>query len=400
MGKAEPGIGGERPAAPMPVNTDCQSGRPQVPLLALLQCTNLGGMEKVAYELFEQLAACRFSLRFATPRPWGPGRERVLRVAPAARAFDYRGKFGWRSFLPFRREVQALATGCERVWVVGTCVSCLAAALSTGKPTLLSHHYHHFEDALSRLRWTAFYLAFGPWLDAITYPTEFTRNEALRIAPWLKSKSHVVRNGFDVHYTTEERRLADRAATRAALGVPSDAFLVGNACWFVQRKRLDVFLRTAQIVCREAPTAHFFICGGGPEEGSLRALAHELGIAGRVRFEGWVHDMPAFYRAWDAVLFNSDFDTLPRAPMEAAGYGCVCVASNTYGGISEFLRDGENGFLFPQHNPEVLARALISLWRNPALGLRLRQGAVRALEREFSARAALRFHEAYFGSSV
>jgi glycosyltransferase involved in cell wall biosynthesis len=270
------------------------------------------------------------------------------------------------------------------------------AARLTGKKVLLSHHYHHFENRTSRLRWTAFYLAFGSGFEAITYPTEFTRNEAVRIAPWLKKKMHVVRNGFDVHYSTEEKRLSDRRAARAELRMPPDAFLIGNGGWLIPRKRFDIFLRTAQQVARQIPNAHFYICGGGPEENRLRKLASELGIADRVHFEGWIQDLSVYYRAWDALLFNSDFDTLPCSPMEAASHGCICVASCVYGGISEFLRNDQSGFLYPQHDIRQLADALVRLSRDPDLALRIRRGAATLLENEFNNEKALKFYENHF----
>jgi glycosyltransferase involved in cell wall biosynthesis len=282
------------------------------------------------------------------------------------------------------------------VWVIGTCVSCLAAARLTGRKVLLSHHYHHFDNATSRLRWSAFYLAFGAGIDAITYPTEFTRNEALKIAPWLQGKTHVVRNGFDVHYTTEERRLADKRAARAELKIPQDALVVGNGGWLIQRKRFDVFLQTAQRVIRQLPDSRFYICGGGPEEPRLRQLASELGIANQVHFVGWVQNMDTYYRAWDVLLFNTDFDALGCTPLEAAAHGCLGVASCVHGGLHEFLQDGQTGFILNRHDPEKLAAGIIRLAREPGLALAMRQRAIQKLEQEFSHQRALDFYEHYF----
>lgn len=374
--------------------------KPQRQIIStLLQCSNIGGMEKVAYTLFERLKARGFETRVSTPRPWGPGQSRLNAIDPNAKAFTYKGKFGWRTFHSFYREARTICQESRRVWVIGTCVSCLMAARLTGKKTLLSHHYHHFENSLSRLRWTAFYLAFGGWLDAITYPTEFTRQEALRIAPWLKGKTHVVRNGFDVHYSTEEQRGADRQAARKTLGISPDAFVVGNAGWLIARKRFDIFLKTAARVASQMPNARFYICGGGPEEGRLRQLAHELGLGERVHFAGWVQDLAPYYQAWDALLFNTDFDALGCAPLEAASYGCVCVASCAYGGLSEFLEDGRAGFFLREHNIEDLAGALILLSGEPALALSIRRQALAKLKKDFSHDAALRFYENYFRAS-
>lgn len=375
------------------------SGRSRTrPVAALIQCTNLGGMENVSYSLYEQLQSRGSTVRITTPRPWGPGKSRVLRIDSKAQAFNYKGKFGWRSFPAFQRHVRALSESSDKVWVTGTCVSCLAAAGLTGKKVLLSHHYHHFENRLSRLRWTAFYLAFGKILDMVTYPTEFTRNEALRIAPWLKGKTHIVRYGFDLHYENEARRLDLKHEARRSLGIPPDAFVVGNGGWLIPRKRFDVFLQTAQLVSQQIPNARFIICGGGPEENNLRKLAQELGIADKVHFQGWVQDMSPYYRAWDALLFNTDFDTSPCTPLEAASYGCLCVASCHYGGVSEFLKDGRTGFLLDQHDTGKLAQRLVLLARNSELALKIRQQAIELLKQEFNNEAALKFYENYFGS--
>ncbi len=366
------------------------------PVGVLLQCTNLGGMEKVAYTLFDQLQVRGFQFKISSARSWGPGQNRVLAVDATAQAHDYRGKFGWRSFSAFRRHTIEQCQASEHVWVIGNCASCLTAARLLGRKTLLSHHYHHFENRLSWARWSAFYLAFGGSLEAITYPTDFTRNEAIRIAPRLREKMHVVRNGFDVSYTTEAQRLEDRRLARKKLGVPEDAFVVGNGGWLIRRKRFDVFLHTARRVLEKIPNALFYICGGGPEEQPLRRLAQELGIDHRVRFTAWVQDLTRYYQAWDALLFNTDFDALGCSPLEAASHGCVCVASCRYGGLSEFLKDGDTGFFMKEHDPHKLAEPLVRLARNPWLGLALRQRAAATLELKFSNRAALSFYENYF----
>jgi glycosyltransferase involved in cell wall biosynthesis len=316
-----------------------------------------------------------------------------LNIDPEAQAFNYSGKFGWRSFPAFWRHARSVCRSSSKLWVIGSCTSCLVAARLAGKKTIMSHHYHHFEGRWSRLRWTAFYIAFGSGLEAITYPTEFTRNEAVRIAPWLKDKMHVVRNGFDVHYSNETQRIAAKKSARQALGIASEAFVVGNGGWLIPRKRFDVFLKTAQLVAHRLPNAKFFICGGGSEEGSLRNLARALGIADKVHFQGWVKDMTPYYHAWDVLLFNSDFDTSPCAPLEAASHGCVCVASCRYGGLSEFLKDGRTGFLTDQHDTERLAGAVVRLAQNPDLALTIRLQAVELLKREFSNETALKFYE-------
>ncbi len=366
-------------------------------VLHILQCTNLGGMEQVAYRLMAELqASARIDFRLATPMPFGPGAEQARRFDGAMRDFPYRGRFGWRDFSAFRRHVHALAEECAQLWVTGTSAAALAALLGLKRPKLLSHHYHHFEGRYAALRWRGFYELLCRQLDAVTYPTAFTRDEALRIAPWLKNRAVVVPNGFTVHCDDEAERLRRRAAARRHLGLPDEAFVVGNAGWLIPRKRFDVFLRTVAHVAAARPEARFVICGGGPLEADLKRQAQVMGLAERVRFEGWVRDLTPHYQAWDALLFNSDFDTLPAAPMEAASHGCVTVASLLYGGLGEFLHHGRNGYIFPRHDEAAMAEALLSLAADPGHAAALRGAAIATLRQDFSNDRATAFYRDFF----
>ena len=209
----------------------------------------------------------------------------------------------------------------------------------------------------------------------------------------------VVHNTFDVSYTDEARRIEARESARKALGIAADAFAVGNGGWLIPRKRFDVFLRTAQAVVRRLPNAEFHICGGGPEEARLRQLAAELGIQERVHFRGWVADLTHYYQAWDVLLFNTDLDALGCTPLEAASHGCLCVASCRYGGLPEFIKQGETGFILPEHDPEKLADFIVQLARDPEQALRIRRQAADRLRQEFNHEQALNFYATYFHST-
>lgn len=369
------------------------TSRASLKVLKILQCTNFGGMEQVAYRLLEGLSTnkkCDF--RIATPRPFGPGKKSVTAIDPEAWDFVYRGRFGWRSFPTFKKHVAKLAEEADSAWVTGTCVSSLAAIRKLQGRKVLSHHFHHFEKRLSRAEWYGFYNLLCRNLDTITYPTDFTRNEAISIAPWIREKSHVVRYGYTPRYANEEERLRLQRLAREELNLPREAFIVGNAGWLIQRKRFDVFLHTAQRIAESNPAAYFVICGGGPMEAQLKTLAASLGLTDRVHFTGWISDLTPYYQAWDVCLFNSDFDTLPCASMEPATHGCLVVGSLLYGGLSEFYRTGENGVLLNEHDPQRLASHIEALIKSPSMSLEFRQAAIEKLKSEYSMEKSLEFY--------
>jgi len=366
-------------------------------ILHIMQCTNLGGMEQVSYRVMRELeVSSGLTFRITTPRNFGPGKDIAHELDPDARDFPYLGRFGWRSFPPFRRHVRELADTCSHIWVTGNCAASLTAIQGLKKPKILSHHYHHFETRSSWLKWRGFYELLCRQLDAITYPTEFTRNEALRIAPWLESKAHVVPNGCELHYENEDKRVQLQKVAREKLNLPKDAWIVGNAGWLIPRKRFDIFLRTAAEVKNQLPHSYFVICGDGELKDDLQRFSYDLGLQNSIRFTGWVRDLTPYYQAFDLVLFTSDYDTLGMSCIEAAAHGCPTVASVNYGGLDEFIENGINGFLFGHHDPDALAGKLVYLSKFDALMLKFRQFAARKIEKCFNPKTSTKFYQDFF----
>jgi len=54
---------------------------------------------------------------------------------------------------------------------------------------------------------------------------------------------------------------------------------------------------------------------------------------------------------YDGLLYTSSFDGLPNVVLEAMGWGLPVIAPDV-GGISEAVRDGETGFLIPDHGDD------------------------------------------------
>jgi glycosyltransferase involved in cell wall biosynthesis len=246
------------------------------------------------------------------------------------------------------------------------------------------------------VKWRAFYELVCRHVDTITYPTAFTRDEAVRISPGIAKRATVVPNGYEPQVANAAEWRAMRDAARLRLGFPPDAFIIGNAGWLIPRKRFDVFLETAAVLRTRLPQARFVICGDGPDRHALEALASRLGLSDVVTFAGWVSDLTDYYRAWDVLLFNSDFDTLPCAPMEAASHGCPTVASLVSGGLDEFIADERTGILLREHDTGRLADALALLATEESRLAALRVGALATLRANFSTEIGAQFYAERF----
>jgi glycosyltransferase involved in cell wall biosynthesis len=348
-------------------------------------------MEQCSYFVCEQLDV---DWRVATPRTFGPGEARIRGFDPAAVDNVYRGKFGLISQAAFESKVRERSVGASVCWVTGTDVACLRAAGRTSLPMVLSHHYHHFENVSSWIKWKLFYELLVRGETEVVYPTDFTRNEGLSICPRLKPRSSVVRSHFPIVEVSSD----GRAAAKAALGLDADTFLIGNAGWLIPRKRWDVFLETAARVAGKLPHARFMICGGGSLEMELKQQAAQFGIADKVRFCGWIGDLAPYYRAFDVLLFNSDFDALGRTPGEAMGYGVVPVCSVGYGGLPELVEHERNGFLIGRHDATRLADFIVGLQGSRDMREQLMAAGRQTLGAKYSKEAAIGFYRDRFAN--
>jgi glycosyltransferase involved in cell wall biosynthesis len=113
------------------------------------------------------------------------------------------------------------------------------------------------------------------------------------------------------------------------------------------RKGIDVAIRALALLPATA-TLTWVGAGDEAERARLDALAEELGVRDRVRWDvRRREELPAVYRAADVFVFPSTWaEPLGLVPIEAMACGLPVVASGT-GGSGEFLID-RNTALVPQ----------------------------------------------------
>jgi glycosyltransferase involved in cell wall biosynthesis len=172
----------------------------------------------------------------------------------------------------------------------------------------------------------------------------------------------VIRNGIDA--SLFRRPDAADATVRARFDIPPHAVVVGNVAAFIPQKRLDDWIRAAQIIHGHHIGVRFLLVGEGPQEAQLARQIAELGLDGVVHLCGVQSDVRPYLAAMDIYMMSSAFEGLPVALLEAMAMQCapVCTA---VGGIPEVLRDGSNGLLTQPGRPEDLAQAVIGLLGDP-----------------------------------
>lgn len=130
---------------------------------------------------------------------------------------------------------------------------------------------------------------------------------------------------------------------------------------------------------------------GAPDPGNPTSYTAEeltqLSIIDGITWLGKAPDIATVWEHADIAILLSESEGMPRALMEAAGYGIPMIATNVPG-CRSVVRDGIDGVLVPYNDAAAAAEAIVRLARDPATRKQMGQMAREHFEKRFS-RAAV-----------
>ncbi|MFA6318262.1 MAG: glycosyltransferase family 4 protein [Elusimicrobiota bacterium] len=252
-----------------------------------------------------------------------------------------------------------------------------------GVPAIV-HTYHGFgfHDRMSApLRW--FYsrveAACRGLADRTVFVSRANIGYALRHGLVRPGSEVLIRSGIKL---SDYPARADKDAALASVGLAGKRLLVPSVGNLKPQKNPEAFLDMARDLAPEFPDAGFLFVGDGPLRGRLEARIKAAGLSGSVALPGWRRDTAALLAASDAFVLTSLWEGLPRALLEAMATGLPCVC-HAVDGVTDVLRDGENGFLVPPGDAAGLARRVREVLADPGLRASLGEAARLALPEEF-----------------
>lgn len=167
-------------------------------------------------------------------------------------------------------------------------------------------------------------------------------------------------------------------------------YRLGSLGRLVEKKGFDVLLQAVAQLRGLGYAVELSLAGDGPLQPELKALAHRLGLADCVKFEGnlshdrvgaWMLTLDAFVLACKPDT-NGDMDGIPVVLMEAMSQR-VPVVSTRLSGIPELVIDGLTGLLAEPGDVRDLARCIGCLIDSPTLGQSLTQRGAAHVRTEF-----------------
>jgi len=177
---------------------------------------------------------------------------------------------------------------------------------------------------------------------------------------------------------------------REQLGLDGGKKYIIGVGRLVPRKAFDDFIRSlARLDC----FVEGIIVGDGPERSNLEKLAQDLGVLDRLHFTGNIEEEQKFQYLANSNLFllSSLHEGFGIVLQEALQVGLPIVATNN-GGQVDLVRDGDNGFLTPVGDIELMVKK-ITLLLNDSSALSQKSYGLLAGEKEIANRYLRIIHE-------
>ncbi|MEP3050048.1 MAG: glycosyltransferase [Erythrobacter sp.] len=178
------------------------------------------------------------------------------------------------------------------------------------------------------------------------------------------------RSKIRLHYTGLDRNrfrplnhtgLRAKLANELQFDLPEAVPMLACVGALIERKGQDIAIAALPTL----PEARLVLVGKGDDEGHLRNLAKDLGVAERVHFAGSIdHDLlPIILSAADLMVLPTQTEGLANAWVEALACGTRVITTDV-GGARELITSETSGLL-AERTPEAITAAARTLLENP-----------------------------------
>lgn len=168
----------------------------------------------------------------------------------------------------------------------------------------------------------------------------------------------------------------------------------------VPQKRFDLLISAFGKVASKYPDLTLVIYGEGPIQAQLQSLSSSLGLQDRVKFPGYIDNVPEILEKSRLFVLASEFEGIPNVLIEAMSLGVPCISTDCDGGGARMLvKNGENGLLIPKNNLEALVNAMDEVLSDKEFSKKLANNAVRIRD-EYAPEVIYRKWEDFINSII
>jgi 1,2-diacylglycerol 3-alpha-glucosyltransferase len=168
---------------------------------------------------------------------------------------------------------------------------------------------------------------------------------------------------LELFYPPESEQ--EKQALKRRLGFSPHTIIYAGR--LASEKCIDILIKALPLVRKEIPDAMLVLVGHGANENELRTMALNLGLAGSVKFMGFIPlKDPKFrdiYQASDIFSIMSTSDTQSLTLMQAFATGIPAVGAKAWG-LAQYIPEG-GGIVVEPGDIQGAAQAFIHFFKNP-----------------------------------
>lgn len=199
----------------------------------------------------------------------------------------------------------------------------------------------------------------------VVTPSKWLAREASQSELFNNVRVEVIPNSLETHMFYPR----DMAAVRSKLDIPENSFVIlaGSHDNRELRKGYSQYIKAVKLCLKQSDF------NNRARQGEVVVLS--IGAAARSGLEGYMKhidfgtvcnddSLAEIYSAADVYVMATLEDNLPNTVIESMSCGTPVISFAT-GGIPEMVKNGENGLLVEVGKSELLANAILSMFRDP-----------------------------------
>ncbi len=349
----------------------------------LIPSLGVGGTEKIVLELCRRLDKDQFFNHVVALKGGGPTQVELEKLGIKVTLLNWSNQFFPalfdfpRVYTGLKRQMHVYAPDIVHTWLTRANVPGRLAARSLGITAVISSlrvmevekKYHLWAESLTR-RWCRLYTVNCSVLKDFAQSEIGLNSERVLYIP----------NGIEPQTMQAN---ADQVESIRRQWSHEGEILIGALGRLHPQKGMDLFIKAAAQVLRQAPQCRFLIGGEGGQKESLKILAQSLGMNHKIGFCGLVRHSMDWIAALDIFALFSRWEGMPNAVMEAMLLKKPVVAS-LVGGNPDLIRQGIEGQLITSGDVPAFAQALLKYVREPNLAQTHGLSAYDRITKEFS----------------
>ncbi|MFA5146143.1 MAG: glycosyltransferase family 4 protein [Candidatus Omnitrophota bacterium] len=193
----------------------------------------------------------------------------------------------------------------------------------------------------------------------------------------------LIYSGIDIDRSSNVYSGAEIEGLKRVLGIKEGLPLIGTIGRVSPVKGHEFFVKAIAELRSRGRVVQGVIIGDGPDEDNIKTLARVLGVNDLLYLISARSDTAKYIAIMDIFVFPSVKEGLGLALLEAMAHAKPCISSDV-GGISDIVRDGENGILFPAGDVKKLSDSIGMLLDDHAMGVRIGRAAGETVRGRFS----------------